>query len=180
MLGALKMQRRLNELISEGKMPPLRTRYGLNYGTAIVGNTGSASRFDYTASGDAINLASRLEGLNKHFGTSILLSDDASRELNGKFPLLELGRVKVYGKSRNTTIYTVIENSPEPSDLQVWKEGVRHFQKREWDPAEEKFSKVQSVPVLSGIARWYLTVLRKYRQNPPEDSWDGEIALMEK
>lgn len=180
MLGVLRMQKRLKKLIDEGKMPPLKTRYGLNFGTAVVGNTGSSTRFDYTASGDAVNLAARLERLNKQFGISILISDGARRELKGRFPLLELGRVTLYGRTQTTTVHAVIEDPPESWVLKAWEDGLRHFQKREWDLAEEEFSKIVSARPLDKAVEVYMTTLRQYRQNPPSSSWEGEIVLLEK
>lgn len=108
---AIQMQRKLTELrekwLSEG-MVPLQIRIGLNSGEALVGNFGSAQKMDYTVIGDAVNTAARLEGLNKEFGTSIIVSqstyDLVSDQLNGR----HCGTVKVKGKEEPVSVYEVL------------------------------------------------------------------------
>src|SRR5262249_514145 len=79
--AALAIDPEIERFNQSGRFPPLHTRFGINPGPMLVGNMGSARRFDFTGIGDAVNLASRVEGLNKHFGTSILVTDSTRAQL---------------------------------------------------------------------------------------------------
>ena len=109
--AALRMQARMVELREHWKgvnLPELRVRIGLHSGAAVVGNMGSDFRFNYTAMGDTVNLASRLEGANKDFGTYTLISE-ATRDLAGaEFQYRSLGEIQVKGKTEKTSVYELL------------------------------------------------------------------------
>lgn len=110
--AALRMQERMVQLRREWTadgLPPMRVRIGLHSGTAVVGNMGSPVRFNYTAMGDTVNLASRLEGMNKQFGTSVMATE-ATRSLAGEAGLAfrSLGRCAVKGRSQGVAVYEVL------------------------------------------------------------------------
>lgn len=114
--AALQMQRRLKEM--RGKMafqgyPQLFVRIGINTGMVIAGNMGSQELFDYTVLGDAVNVASRLEGANKEFGTSIIISDPVFEKVKNRVCVRLLGTVKVKGKTEAVKIYELLDNNPE-------------------------------------------------------------------
>ena len=97
------------EAESEGRpFAPLRVGAGINTGDCVVGNMGSALRFDYSALGDAVNLASRLEGQTKVYGVPLIIGEETARRVEGRFPLAELDRVRVKGKRDVEVIYTVL------------------------------------------------------------------------
>jgi adenylate cyclase len=112
--AALAMQKRLAslrfELASKG-LPELHARTGINTGTVIAGNMGSFELFGYTVIGDAVNLASRLEGANKDFGTSILISQSVYSKIEGRMEVKHLGQVVVKGKSESIDVYELIATS---------------------------------------------------------------------
>jgi adenylate cyclase len=113
------MHEELNLRLENEGFPPLKTRIGLSTGPMVVGNMGSEKRFDYTVMGDAVNLASRLEGVNKVYGTPILLPGTTMEQAPG-IRFLELDTVMVVGQSRPVALYTPFEEElPDWSALYV-------------------------------------------------------------
>ncbi|KAI9009713.1 nucleotide cyclase [Gaertneriomyces semiglobifer] len=110
--AALKSQERLKELrenwLQKG-YPEIRARIGLNTGPALVGNLGSPSRLNYTCLGDTVNLASRLEGLNKRYNTSIIVSDAVRDQVHEYFVLRPLDYVAVKGKTVAKKCYELVD-----------------------------------------------------------------------
>ena len=105
--GMLKKLKTLNEeLRSQGK-PEINIGIGLYTGPVIVGNVGAETRFDYTVIGDTVNVASRLEGLNKEYKTNIIIGETTKNKLEGKYEFIPLGTVPVKGRKEPITIYTV-------------------------------------------------------------------------
>ncbi|MFB9950822.1 adenylate/guanylate cyclase domain-containing protein [Rhizobium puerariae] len=92
---------------------PLRIGIGVNTGECVVGNMGSMSRFDYSALGDAVNLAARLEGASKAYGVSLLLGEGTANAVRKNFAVFELDRIAVKGKTEETPVHTAIRSCPE-------------------------------------------------------------------
>jgi adenylate cyclase len=114
-LAALRIQRGLRDLRSrwlDAGLPALITRIGIHTGEVIVGNVGNESRMNYTVVGDAVNLASRLEGLNKNFDTAIMISDETYREASGSIKAKSLGQVTVKGRTGSVIVYELLESPP--------------------------------------------------------------------
>ena len=93
----------------------LSTRIGINSGKVFAGNVGSGERMNYTVHGNAVNLAARLERLNKEYDSRVLISDDTVQLLSGSYPLDAIGQVAIRGKSSQTKIYRLLNSSAQPA-----------------------------------------------------------------
>lgn len=176
--AALEMQRSLGalraELASQG-LPGLWMRIGINSGPAVVGNLGSQDRFDYTAIGDNVNLASRLEGVNKLYGTGILLSQATAAQLTAAVAALRpVDKVRVKGKSLPVEIFTLCER---PELCEATREAIAAYRAREWDRAEKLWRAVQALEPDDVIARLFLARIGEFEKRPPPPEWDGATAL---
>jgi len=132
----------------ERGLPEVYVRIGLHTGPAVVGNMGSDTRFDYTCIGDTVNLASRLEGANKYFGTWILASEDTWRPAAAELEGRELGRIRVVGKKQPVALFEVLAGRgrlPEEERrwLEVFREGRAHLQAGRLDEARAGFLQVK-------------------------------------
>jgi adenylate cyclase len=167
-IGAMR-----RELEARG-LPPIFMRIGIHTCPAIVGNLGAADRFNYTAVGDGVNLASRLEGVNKLFGTEILMSAETARGAGGEIALRRVGRVIVKGKTEPVDILT--PESDEAIRLATAR-ALDAYAQRNWDSAEAAWREVLARRPLDGVARHYLDRIAAWREHPPPQGWDGGEAL---
>jgi len=175
--AAVAMQEAMNglraEFASEG-LPPVHMRIGIHSGSAIVGNLGSAKRFDYTAIGDDVNLAARLEGTNKLYGTLILVSSETARQIDGRIALRPVDRVIVKGKSQAIEIFTPCDN---PKIAQLTQLAIGAFRNQEWDIAESRFQEIIALAPEDGVAPLYVERIAEFRLAPPAAKWDGAVEL---
>jgi len=164
------------EWAAQGR-PQIRVGISINTGMAAVGNMGSDRLFDYTAIGDNVNLASRLEGLNKYYGTDILISEGTARSLNGDFLLREVDLVRVKGKMQPLTIYELLgEGTPEPEVarfLEVYREGRVLFLDRRFQESAAAFVRALELRPQDLPSRNYLELSQKYQEAPPPPDWQG-------
>jgi adenylate cyclase len=150
----------------------LKMRIGLNSGPAVVGNLGSRTRFDYTMLGDAVNLAARLEGINKQFGTYTILSEATLALLAGEIPVRELSRVSVVGRREPVRIYEPLPaGAPESrrEELRLFAAGLEQFYRGQFAAAEALFAQTAEG---DPAARAYLEKCAALRENPPPE-WEG-------
>jgi adenylate cyclase len=157
----------------------LYMRIGVNTGPAVVGNMGSHSRFDYTMLGDAVNLAARLERINKQFGTYTMISRDTLSQAGDGFPARELSRVAVVGRAQPVTVYEPLlpEEYRERGELlAVFAEGLRAYYAGAFDRAARLFERTagSDPPAAS-----YLERCRELMKRPP-GSWDGVWVMTSK
>lgn len=189
-LASVRMKRAeaiMNERIrAEGLSPaPLLTRIGINTGDMVVGNMGTAKKMDYTMMGNAVNLAARLEGVNKKYGTWLLISE-ATWEAGGKaFATRKLDRVRVVGINTPVRLYELVEEADHLEArradlLGLFEEGLHRFEAREWRAAEELFRRVLQMDPEDGPGRFYLDRCRHYQEKEPSKNWDGVYNLTEK
>jgi len=180
--AALRCQAKLSELrpafrVKAGK--DLHMRIGLNSGPAVVGNMGSRSRFDYTILGDAVNLASRLEGVNKQFGTRILASQALRDALGGGFAAREISRVAVVGRREPVRVYELLpkEESAAPGNmLSAFAKALNAFYAGRFSEALESFLAIENI---DPPAAAYVRECRALLSHPPE-TWEGVWTVTEK
>jgi adenylate cyclase len=173
-IAALEMQRRTKRLADEMAIQGYRLtmRIGINSGIVMAGNMGSEERFDFTVIGDNVNIASRLEGLNKAYGTQILIGEDTQAQLTGRLTVRELDRVKAKGKKQPITIYELVDGD-KSSSHDLFEEGLRLYRAGLYDPARKKFLEVLSLDPDDGPSRLYVGRCNSFIQNSPPEEWDG-------
>lgn len=178
---ALLIQSEADKFNASKRFPPLHTRIGIHSGQMVVGNLGSNSRFDFTAIGDTINLASRIEGANKRFGTSILISETTKKELKPDLQTIALGAVRVTGKKETITLYTIFPEPVSESVVNDWANALRAFSFRRWEEALALLDKVsQADSRLAKSAALYRECISAHKENPPDEDWRGEITFSSK
>jgi adenylate cyclase len=182
-----KAERELNALIrEEGLSPsPLFTRIGINTGDRVVGNRGAENKMDYTIMGSAVNLAARLEGVNKQYRTGGILISGSTREKAGdEFICRSLDRVRVVGINTPVRLYELLGlrddmDTGQAEYLAAWEQAVEFFEKGFFEKAEELFSRLAKKMPQDKTAKRYAERGLEYLSSPP-DAWDGINNLTEK
>jgi adenylate cyclase len=157
----------------------MHMRVGINTGPAVVGNMGSKTRFDYTMLGDAVNLAARLEGINKEFFTYTAISHSTRQRVGDRIDCRELGRVTVVGRREPVTIYepmTSEAHAQRRDTLEIFDRGLRRFYRGEFEKAAEIFDRILEA---DPPAKAYLKRSRDLLAHPP-DHWQGIWAVTTK
>lgn len=193
-LAALRCRARsveLNAQWTEAGDAPMPTRFGLHAGEAVVGNIGSSDRMDYTAMGGAVNLASRLEGLNKFFGTEVLVSETVREETGDRFVFRTVGRVIPKGRRASTEVFELVGTDPAweggPAELAVsatelaycrdWNAAFALYLDRQWAGATESFAELAAQRPEDRAARFYFARAKAFLETPPAPDWDGVEAF---
>jgi adenylate cyclase len=192
--AALKMMERVREMQkeweAEGK-PHLDIGIGMNTGVASVGNMGSAQRLGYTALGDTVNLSSRLEGLNKDYGTHILANETTYiAAKDDGFVFRELDLIRVKGKLQPVTIYELIGRAGEVSvygtadevraRIELFQQAHELYRKRRWEEAQKTFQMILDKWPDDGPSRTYWKRCQDYLFDEPPSGWDGVFTMTHK
>ena len=180
----------LNEQWSAEGKPMLLTRIGLHVGDVIVGNMGSSDRLNYTALGDSVNLAARLEGVNKIYGTNIIISKDIVKELGAKACVCPLDVVAVKGRDEGVEIFELIgifddEPSLLPSKKKIafaeaFNRGYQLYRDKLWKEALKSFQSMKRDHDEHQAVSLYIQRCEEFIKNPPGEDWNGVSVLHEK
>src|SRR5437762_585362 len=187
--AALAMRQELAQLNqkwrSEGRMG-LGMGIGVNQGEVIVGNIGSQERMDPTVIGDAVNLASRLEGLTRVYGVDILVGASAAELVREEVYLRSVARVQVKGKTKPVDVFTFIGSRNEDVDpellkwLESYEEGFEKFRARDFTQAKILFSRFLEFYPEDLLAKMYLSRTLEYEHTPPHQAWDAVEVFQKK
>jgi adenylate cyclase len=179
--AALAMRERLHSLRLEWAAmgrPPVSARTGINSGRMLVGNIGSRYRFSYGALGDQVNLGSRLEGLNKMYGTEILLGENTAPLVDKSFLLRELDMVRVVGRKQPVRVYELVgkvnDSLPEQklNALKLFAQGLETYRRQLWEEALARFNESLALFPQDGPSRVMAERCRIYKEACPPADWD--------
>ncbi len=185
-LDANEMLSMLNKSWSELDIPPLSTRIGMNTGDALVGNIGFEERLSYTALGDTMNLAARLESLNKLYGTRILVGESTFRAVTPRIAGRFVDKVAVKGKTVGTELYEIFRETDLPREwdrfLSAYTPALEFYRAGDFAKAVTGFERALSILPGDGPVKVLLGRSRRYLANPPEplSGWSGVTVLQDK
>lgn len=180
--AALAMRRELQKLNKKWHglgIAPFKIGIGINQGEVLVGNIGSQEKMDPTVIGDAVNLASRLEGLTRTYGVDILVGASASELIRDEFHLRSVALVQVKGKTKPVEILTLIGAKSDPGDreflqrLETYETGFRKFRERDFTQAKVLFSQFLEFYPGDALAGMYLESALEFEKAPPDESWNA-------
>jgi adenylate cyclase len=187
--AALKCQQIIGEFNknweAEGKYP-FRTRMGINTGYMIVGNMGSRQRMNYSVMGDGVNLASRLEMLNKIYSTSIIISKGTHRYVQNQFVTRTIDQITVKGKSQSVVIYELMAEKGTPDATRLaplaerFEQAYKLYLKRDWQQAKSMCETLLEEFPDDQVSAIYIERCTNFIEHEPDPSWSGISKLFEK
>ncbi len=187
--AALQMQEKLAEMRKEFDrrgLPLLKSRVGINTGEMVVGNMGCKEVFDYTVMGDAVNLASRMEGANKMYGTMIMIGPETYEDVKDVFATRALDVIRVKGKDDPVDVYELVAESWDAvSDakrraIDEFNRGWRNYRNHRFADAIDYFELALMSDPDDAPSQAYIERCERYQESPPDEDWDGVFVMTEK
>lgn len=187
-LAALDCQaglKALNEEFAREGLPRIQVRIGVNSGDVKAGTMGAVDRSSYTAMGDAINLASRLEGANKSYDTFIMIGESTLALVGGQFVVRELDKIRVVGKKLPVRVYELIgpTGAPvpfPPGFLEAYAAALELYQARRWQESIDAFGRALALKPADRPCENYVGRAREFLAHPPPADWEGVFELHSK
>jgi adenylate cyclase len=186
--AAIDMKKKLREMQEKWRnvgQHELFVRMGMNTGLAVVGNMGSKMRMDYTAMGDSVNLASRLEGANKWYGTTAMISENTYSNVKDHVDVRKLDTIRVIGKTEPIVIYELFGmkgSLPQKvyDVIDLYNKGLEMFSEHQWKKAHKFFNEALAILPDDGPSKTYVGRCEDYMKKPPSKNWDGVYSLKSK
>jgi adenylate cyclase len=183
-LDMIEELKKLQQKWSEEGRPVLHIGVGINSGDMVVGNMGSQMRFDYTVMGDSVNLGSRLEGINREYGTSIVISEYTYEAVKDVLFCRELDSVRVKGKKLPVKIYELLCNKKDATPLEAFvqrfNEALDKYKQARWDEAISAFGKVLEIRPDDPPSLLYIQRCEDLKECPPPEYWDCVFTMTKK
>jgi len=186
--AAIDMQKKNEEMrktLREQNRPMLYTRIGMSSGPVVVGNMGSADRMDYTMMGDVVNLAARLEGVNKFYQTFTMIPQSTYELAKDDIDTRQLDVIRVVGKKEPISVYEVLERKNQTSSeksgvVEKYLKALKLYEERNFADASKEFEKVLAIDPDDGPSLTYVKRCGVFLETPPEKDWDGVYTFTEK
>lgn len=187
-MSCIQMQKRLDELRPKWELEKgviIRMRIGLFSGYAVVGNMGSKKRMDYTMMGDTVNTAARLEGVNKFYGTYVMIGETTYAAASDAIFAREIDSINVVGKNLPVRIYHVIglpDEVDEPTRQMVdwYQKGLAAYRSQAWDEAISLFGRALKILPSDKASRVMIERCNAYKEEPPGEDWNGAYTMKSK
>lgn len=176
---------RFNRNWTSRGLKPIEVGIGVSTGEVVAGSIGTAKRMDYTVIGESVNLAASLEGANKHYGTSVLVSGSTVSQMKSALTWREIDLMRVAGTNTPISVFEPLDCYPDEVRINLnrtrgaYQKGISLYRKREWREAPNYFEKVLACCPNDKPSQLYINRCRYYLDEPPTDDWDG-VWILEK
>tara|TARA_Y100000310_G_scaffold167546_2_gene167425 strand:- start:65033 stop:66916 length:1884 start_codon:yes stop_codon:yes gene_type:complete len=178
-ISQIKTLKYFNKSLKKEKLPPLQIGCGLHTGDAVVGNFGSEDRFDYTALGDAVNTAARLEGLTKYYGVDIIISESTHLLIKKELKCMKLDMVKVKGKEKPISIYELCIDHNEDF-INQYEKALELYFERKFKEALKNFKFALKLRKEDKSCKRFIERCEEYIKSPPSKNWKGAFEMKTK